>query len=86
MAAVRNIDLAWPFDLYLLILNRVREEAREKYSIPVLFLVASNVTQSDIAFCILYSFGYRLTWAVLPWTIVALSWLTVLPRFRRLQV
>ena len=30
------------------------------------YAVASNSTQSDIAFCILYTFGYRLTWAVLP--------------------
>ena len=50
------------------------------------YAVASNSTQSDIAFCILYSFGFRLTWAVLPWSVVSLSWLTVLPRFRRLQV
>ena len=50
------------------------------------YAVAANSTQSDIAFCILYSFGYRLTWAVLPWSIVVLSWLTVMPRFRRLQV
>lgn len=48
--------------------------------------VASNVTESDIAFCILYNFGYRLTWAILPWSIVALSWLTVIPRFKRLQL
>ena len=48
--------------------------------------MATNVTQSDIAFCILYNFGYRLTWAVLPWSIVALSWLSLLPRIRRLQV
>ena len=50
------------------------------------YAVAANSTQSDIAFCILYSFGYRLTWSVLPWSIVVLCWLTVLPRVRRLQV
>ena len=50
------------------------------------YAVAVNSSESDIAFCILYSFGYRLTWAVLPWSVVVLSWLTVLPRFRRLQV
>ena len=50
------------------------------------YAVASNSTHSDIAFCILYSFGYRLTWAVLPWSVVALSWLTVWPRLKRLQV
>ena len=50
------------------------------------YAVAVNSTQSDIACCILYSFGYRLTWAVLPWSVVVLSWLSVLPRLRRLQV
>ena len=50
------------------------------------YAVAANSTQSDIAFCILYSFGFRLTWSVLPWSIVVLSWLTVLPRIRRFQV
>ena len=50
------------------------------------FLVASNVRESNIAFCILYTWGWRLTWAVLPFSIVAMSWLSVLPRFRRLQV
>ena len=50
------------------------------------YAVAANSTQSNIAFCILYSFGYRLTWSILPWSVVALCWLTVLPRFRRLQV
>ena len=50
------------------------------------YAVAANSTQSDIAFCILYSFGYRLTSAVLPWSVVVLSWMTVLPRCRRLQV
>ena len=50
------------------------------------YAVASNSTQSDIAFCILYTFGYRLTCAVLPWSVVVLSWMTLLPRARRLQV
>ena len=50
------------------------------------YAVASNSTQSDIAFCILYTFGYRLTWAVLPWSVVVLSWMTLLPKARRLQV
>ena len=50
------------------------------------YAVASNTTQSNIAFCVLYSFGFRLTWSVLPWSIVVLAWLTVLPRWRRLQV
>ena len=50
------------------------------------YAVAANSTDTDIAFCILYRFGYRLTWAVLPWSIVILSWLTLLPRIKRLQV
>ena len=50
------------------------------------FSVASNVQESNIAFCILYTWGWRLTWAVLPWSIVALSWLSIVPRFKRLQV
>ena len=36
------------------------------------YAVAANSTQSDIAFCILYSFGDRLTWSVLPWSVVVL--------------
>ena len=48
------------------------------------YAVASNSTQSDIAFCMLYTFGHRLTWAVLPCSVVVLAWLTVLPRLRRL--
>ena len=50
------------------------------------YAVAANTTQSDIAFCILYSFSHRLTWCVLPWSVVVLCWLTALPRLRRLQV
>ena len=50
------------------------------------YAVAANSTETDIAFCILYRFGYRLTWAVLPWSLVILSWLTLLPRVKRLQV
>ena len=50
------------------------------------YAVAANSTETDIAFCILYRFGYRLTWAVLPWSLVILSWLTLLPRVNRLQV
>ena len=50
------------------------------------YAVVSNSTESDIAFCILYSFGFRLTWSVLPWSVVALTWLTAIPRLKRLQV
>ena len=48
--------------------------------------VASNSLRSSLAFCPIYSFSWRLTWAVLPWTIVLLSWLSVLPRIHRLRV
>ena len=50
------------------------------------YAVAANTSQSNIAFCMLYIFGFRLTWAVLPWSILVLSWLSVLPRLRRLEV
>ena len=50
------------------------------------YAVAANTSQSNIAFCVLYSFGFRLTWAVLPWSITVLSWLSILPRLRRLEV
>ena len=50
------------------------------------YAVAVNSTESDIAFCIPYTFGYRLTWSVLPWSVVVLSMLSVFPRLRRLQV
>ena len=50
------------------------------------YAVAANSRQSDIAFCLLYVFGWRMTWAVLPWSILALSLLSLLPLVRRLQV
>ena len=50
------------------------------------YAVAANSGQSDIAFCMLYVFGWRMTWAVLPWSILALSLLSLLPLVRRLQV
>ena len=50
------------------------------------YSVAANVVTSNIAFCLLYTFSFRLTWAVLPWTIVMGSWLTISPRIRRIQV
>ena len=49
------------------------------------YAVAANTSQSNIAFCMLYTFGFRLTWAVLPWSITILSWLSLLPRLRRLS-
>jgi hypothetical protein len=50
------------------------------------YAVAANTPQSNVAFCILYSFGHCLTLSVLPWSVVVLCWLTALPRIRRLQV
>ena len=50
------------------------------------YAVAAHVLQSDIAFCLLYTFSYRLTWAVLPWSIVLCCWLSLIPRIKRLQV
>lgn len=50
------------------------------------YAVAANCVQSDLAFCLLYVFGWRVTWAVLPWSILALSLLSLLPLLRRIQV
>ena len=43
------------------------------------YAVTANVTQTDVAFCLLYKFSSRLAWAVLPWTVVVLTWLTLTP-------
>ena len=50
------------------------------------YAVAAHVLETDVAFCLLYTFSYRLTWAVLPWSLVLCCWLSLLPRARRLQV
>ena len=50
------------------------------------YAVTANVTQTDVAFCLLYKFSSRLSWAVLPWTIVVLAWMTLTPTFKRLLV
>ena len=50
------------------------------------YAVAANTTQADIAMCSIARLGQHLTQAVLPCSVVALSWLTVLPRIQRLQV
>ena len=50
------------------------------------YAVASNTVQSNIAFCLLYCFTSRLTWAILPFTIVALSWLSLGNRINILKV
>ena len=47
-------------------------------------VMASNKSDSnEIAFCLLYITGYRVTWAVLPWTVLVLSWLSLLPLLQR---
>ena len=33
-----------------------------------------------------WNFSYRATWAVLPWTIVVLAWLSIIPRIASLKV
>ena len=50
------------------------------------FAVAAHVLRSDVAFCLLNTFSYHLTLAVLPWSLVISCWLSVMPRARRLQV
>lgn len=50
------------------------------------YAVTANVTQTDVAFCLLYKFSSRLAWAVLPWTVVVLTWLTLTPTIKRLFV
>ena len=41
------------------------------------YVVAANTTKSNVAFCNILTISYRTTWAILPWTIVALSWIVV---------
>ena len=50
------------------------------------YAVTANVTQTDVAFCLLYKFSSRLAWAVLPWTVVVLTWLTLTPTIKGLFV
>ena len=50
------------------------------------YAVAAQVLETDVAFCLMYTFRYRLTWAVLPWSLVLCCWLSILPRVGRLQV
>ena len=50
------------------------------------YAVAARVTQSNIAFCMVYTMGHRTTWAVLPWSITLLSWLGISHRIRHVKV
>ena len=50
------------------------------------YAVTANSTQSDLSMCSITRLGQHLTATVLPWSVVVLSWLTVLPRIKRLQV
>ncbi|XP_023322775.1 uncharacterized protein LOC111697119 [Eurytemora carolleeae] len=36
--------------------------------------VATNSTESAVAFCFLYTVSFRTTWSILPWSIVLLTW------------
>ena len=50
------------------------------------YAVAARVTQSNIAFCLVYTLGHRMTWAVLPWSITLLSWLGSWHRIAHIKV
>ena len=50
------------------------------------YAVAARVTQSNIAFCMLYTMGHRATWAVLPWSITLLAWLGTQHRILHIRV
>ena len=50
------------------------------------YAVAARGTQSNIAFCMVYTMGHRTTWAVLPWSIVLLSWLSTHHRIQHIKV
>ena len=50
------------------------------------YSVIARVTQSNIAFCMVYTLGHRATWATLPWSISLLSWLRILHRLQNLKV
>ena len=49
------------------------------------YAVAAHVLESEIAFCLLYTFSFRLTWAILPWSIVLGCWLSLMPGARKLK-
>jgi len=49
------------------------------------YAVAAAVTESHIAFCLIYTFSYRLSWAVLPWSLVLLSWIPIIKRINLLK-
>ena len=42
--------------------------------------------RQDIAFCLLYKFTFRVTWAVLPWTVLACCWIHLAQSFTRIKV
>ena len=49
-------------------------------SLEVVYTGLSATTASTsptLAFCTLFTFSYRLTLAVLPWTLVVMAWLKV---------
>ena len=50
------------------------------------YAVAARVSQSNIAFCMVYTMGHRTCMGVLPWSIFLLSWLSVQQRLRHVKV
>ena len=50
------------------------------------YAVSARVTQSHLAFCSLYTLGHRTTWALLPWSTAALSWLGPAQRILNIKV
>ena len=50
------------------------------------YAVSARVTQSQRAFCSLYTLGHRTTWALLPWSVAFLSWLSPAHRIKHIKV
>ncbi len=51
-------------------------------AIYVGYAISTGEWQVGLAFCTLYTFTYRTTWCVFPFTIVAMSWCKVLTQSR----
>ena len=50
------------------------------------YAVTANTTMADIALCSVGRISDNVTGVVLPYSVVVLTWLTVIPRIKRLQV
>ena len=88
-----KVKLGMPWDTFNIVLinlcssNIISAVLVKSFSIVHnAYAVTANSTQSDLTMCSITRLGQHLTATVLPWTVVVLSWLTVLPRIRRLQV